>query len=71
MLPVALYGRETWSLILREEHKLKVFGNRVLRRIFRSERDEITCRRKLNNEEFHDMYSSPKIIRMLKSSRMR
>jgi hypothetical protein len=42
MLPVVLYGRETWSLILREEHKLKVFGKMVLRRIFRSKRDEIT-----------------------------
>jgi hypothetical protein len=59
-LPVVLYGCETWSLTLREEHKLRVFENRVLRRIFGSERDEVTGEwRKLHNKELHELYSSP------------
>jgi hypothetical protein len=67
-----LYGYETWSLILREEHRLRVFENRVLRRIFGPRRDEVTGDwRKLHNEELHNLYSSPKIIRMIKSRRMR
>jgi hypothetical protein len=55
-LPVVLYGCETWSLILREEPRLSVFENRVLRRIFEPKRDEVTgeCR-KLRNEELHDL----------------
>jgi hypothetical protein len=63
---------ETWPLTLREEHRLRVFENRVLRRIFGPKRDEVTggCR-KLHNEEFHSLYSSPSIIRMIKSRRMR
>jgi hypothetical protein len=53
-----LYGCETWSLTLREEHKLRVFDNRVLRRIFGPKRDEVTGEwRKLHNEELHNLYS--------------
>jgi hypothetical protein len=72
VLLVVLYGCEIWSLILREEHRLRVFENRVLRRIFGPKRDEVTRGwRKLHNEELHDWYSSPSIIRMTKSRRMR
>jgi hypothetical protein len=71
ILPVVLYGCETWSLILREEHRLRVFENRVLRRIFGPKRDEVTGEwRKFLNEELHNLYSSPNIIRMIKSRRM-
>jgi hypothetical protein len=64
---VVLYGCETWSLTLREEHRLRVFENRVLRRIFGPKRDEVTGEwRKLNNEELRDLYSSPSIIRIIK-----
>jgi hypothetical protein len=67
ILPVVLYGRETWSLTLREESRLIVFENRVLRRIFGPKRDEVTREwRKLHNEELHTLYSSPNIIRRLK-----
>jgi hypothetical protein len=67
-----LYGSETWFLILREEHRLRVFGNRVLRKIFRLRRDEVAgCWRKLHNEELRDLYSSPSIIRIIKSRRMK
>jgi hypothetical protein len=69
---VVLYGCETWSLTLREEHRLRVFENRVLRRIFGPKRDEVTgVWRKLHNEELHRFYSSPSVIRMIKSRRMR
>jgi hypothetical protein len=62
----------TWSLTLREEHRLRVFENRVLRRIFVSKRDEVTGEwRKLHNKELHGLYSSPSIIRIIKSRRMR
>ena len=72
ILPVVLYGCETWSLILREEHRLKVFENRVLRRVFGPKRDEVTREwRKLHNEEFSDLYSLPNIARVVKSRRMR
>jgi hypothetical protein len=72
ILPVVLYGRETWSLTLREEHIPKVFENRVLWRIFGPRRDEVTGEwRKLHNEELHDLYSSPSISRIIKSQRMR
>jgi hypothetical protein len=67
-----LYGCETWSLTLREECRLRVFENRVLRRIFGPKRDEVMGEwRKLYNEELHNLYSSPYIIRMIKSRRMR
>jgi hypothetical protein len=63
------YGCETWSLTLREEHRLRVFENRVLRRIFG---DEVTggCR-KLHNEELHGLYSSPGIVRVNRARKMR
>jgi hypothetical protein len=66
-----LYGRETWYLTLREEHRLKVFKNRVLRRIFGPKRDEVTGeRKKLHSEELHILYSSPNISQ-IKSRKMR
>jgi hypothetical protein len=65
-------GVKIWSLTLREEHRLRVFENRVLRRIFGPKRDEVTGEwRKLHNKELHDLYSSPSIIRIIKSRRMR
>jgi hypothetical protein len=68
---VVLYGCETWSLTLREEHRLRVFENRVLTRIFGPKRDEVTGEwRKLHNE-LHDLYSSANIIRMIKPRRTR
>jgi hypothetical protein len=71
-LPVVLYGCKTWSLTLREECKPRVFKNRVLRRIFGLKRDEVMGDwRKLHNEEFHNLYSSPNIIRIIKSRRIR
>ena len=67
-----LYGCETWSLNLREERTLRVFVNRVLRRIFEPKRDEVTGEwRKLNNVELNDLYLSPNIVRVIKSRRMR
>jgi hypothetical protein len=71
-LPLVLYGCETLSLTLREEHRLKVFENRVLRRIFGRKRDGVTGGwRKLHNEELHGLYSSPSIFRVIKARRMR
>jgi hypothetical protein len=72
VLLVVLYACETWSLIVREEYKLRVFEKRVLRRIFVPKRDGVTGGwRKLQNEELHNLYSSPSIIRIIKSRRMR
>jgi hypothetical protein len=72
ILPVVLCGCETWSLMLREEHRLRVFENRVLRRIIGPKRDKVMGEwRKLHNEERHNLYSSPDIIRQVKSRRMR
>ena len=68
ILTVVLYGCETWSLILREERKLRVFENRVLRRIFGPKRDEVTGEwNRLHNEELNDLYSSPNIVQVIKS----
>ena len=67
ILPVVFYGCETWSLTLREEHRPRVFENRVLRRIFGPKRDGVTGEwRKLHNEELNDLYSSPIIFRLIK-----
>jgi hypothetical protein len=72
ILPVVLYGCETWSLTLREDHRLRVFENRVLRRIFGRKRVEVTGEwRKLHNGELHNLYSSADIVRQIKSRRMR
>ena len=72
ILPFVLYGCETWPLTLREERRLSVFENRVLRRIFEPNRDEVTVEwRKLHNEILNDLYSSPNIVRVIKSRRMR
>jgi hypothetical protein len=69
---LVLYGCETWSLTLREEQRLRVFENRVLRRIFGPKRDDATGeRRRIHNEELNDVYSSTNIIRVIKSKRMR
>jgi hypothetical protein len=67
---VVLYECETWSLTLREEHRLREFENRVQRRIFGLKRDEVTGGwRKLHNEELHDLFFLPSIIRIIKSRR--
>jgi hypothetical protein len=72
ILPVVLYGFETWSLTLREERRIRVFENRVLRGIFGPKRDELTGEwRKLHNEELIYLCSSPVIVRVIKSRRMR
>jgi hypothetical protein len=65
ILPVVLYGCETWSLTLRKEHRLRVFENRVLRRIFGPKREEDGSWRKLHNDEFHSLYSSLNIVRLI------
>ena len=72
ILPVVLYGCETWSLTLREDRRLRLFENRVLRRVFGPKRDNVTGEwRKLHNEELNYLYSLPNIVRVVKSRRMR
>jgi len=72
ILPVVLYGCETWSRTLREERRLRVCENRVLRRVCGSKRDEVTGEwRKLHNDELNDLYSLPNIVWVVKSRRMR
>jgi hypothetical protein len=71
-LTVVLYGYETWSLTLREERRLRVFENRMLRRVFGPKRHEVTGeRRTLHNEKLNDLYPLPNIVRVVKSRRMR
>jgi hypothetical protein len=72
IFPVVLYGCETWSLTLREERMLRVYENRVLRRVFGPKRNEVTGEWiKLHNEELNDQNSLPNIVRVVKSIRMR
>jgi hypothetical protein len=72
IFPVVLYGCESWSLTLREECRLRIFENRVLRRIFGPKRDEVTGQwRRLHKKERYALYSSPNIIRVIKSRRLR
>ena len=69
---MVLYGCETWSLTLREERRVRVFKNRVLRKVFGPKRDEVTGEwRKLHNEELNDLYSLPNIVQVVKSGQMR
>jgi len=71
ILPVVWYGCETWSFTLREERKVRVLENRVLRRIFGPKRDEVTEEwRKLHNEESNDLYSSPNTVRVINRDKM-
>jgi hypothetical protein len=71
ILPVVLYGCETWSLTLREEQRLRVFENRALGKKFGPKREEDGSWRKLPNDELHNLYFLPNIVRMIKSRRMR
>jgi hypothetical protein len=72
ILPVVLYGCDTWSLTLREKHRLRVFENRMLRKILGPKSDEVTGGwMKLHYKDLRDLYSSPSIIRMIKLKRMR
>jgi hypothetical protein len=72
ILTVDLNGCETWSLTLREQHRLRVFENRALRRTFGPKREEMPGRwRRLHNEELHNLYASPHIIIVIKSKRIR
>jgi hypothetical protein len=71
ILPLVLYGCETWSLPLREKHSWRVFGNRVLRGKFGPKKEEVAGGwRRLHNEELHNLYTSPNLIRMIESRRI-
>jgi hypothetical protein len=71
ILPFALHGCKTWTLTLGEEHRLRVFENRVLRKISGSKTEEDGSWRKVHNDELHDLYSSPNIVRVIKLRRIR
>jgi len=72
ILPVVLYGCESWSLTLREDRRPRVFENRVLRRVFGPKRDEVTGEwRKLHHEELNDLYCSSNIVQVIKQRRIR
>jgi hypothetical protein len=71
ILPVVLYGCEAWSLTLREERRLRVFENRIMRRVFEPKRDVNETWKRLHNEELHSLYRSPNIVRVIKSRRWR
>jgi hypothetical protein len=71
ILPVVLYGCETWSLTLEEEHRLRIFENRVLRKIFGPKREEDGSWRKLHNDKLHSLYYSPNIVRVIKSRKLK
>ena len=71
ILPVVLYGCETWSLTLREESRLREFENSILKRISEPKRDENGERRRLHNEELHSLYRSPNIVWVIKSRVLR
>jgi hypothetical protein len=71
ILPIVLYGCETWSLTMRKELGLRVFENTVLRKVFGPKREEDGSWRKLHNDELHSLYSSPNIVKVIKSRRLR
>jgi hypothetical protein len=71
ILPIVLYGCETWSLTLEEENRLRIFANRVFRKRFGPKRDEDVSWRKLHNDKLHSLYSSPSIVRVIKSRQLR
>jgi hypothetical protein len=71
IIPFVLYGCETWFVSLREEHRLRFFERRFLKRMFGPKRDEVTGEWKLHSEELHNLYSSTNFIRQMKSRKMR